>query len=147
MNKYLEKIASFEKTAWDSDYDHGGEYGIAGNRSLTHNMVATNLGKISKDSNLHVSIMTPEGNEVNARKHPEKFKSTLSKIKQLAGNKTDANHSKDHTMEWHRDYSWSVGMDKNNPVLDKYMGKKNEWGSIDSRESAIHHYIHTSYNL
>jgi hypothetical protein len=133
----LDKESEFQKLAWDSDYEDKNEYGIAANRSIINPMVHDMLTKASKDPHVHVMV-----DEFSNRHHPEEFKKRLAEIKTKVPNSNREEHIKNKTMQWDRNHTWSMGMDKNDPVVKSYIGKEDKWGDeIERPEDAITHHL------
>jgi hypothetical protein len=140
-NRYLEKIASFEKKAFDTDYESKDEYGIAANRSIGNNMVHDMLMKASKDPNVHVMV-----DDTSSWHDRPKFEKHMAEIKAKIPAGDAASHTKNGTMQWHRDHVWSMGMKKDNKILNKYIGKEDRWGDEMDNKSAILHHMSSKHN-
>lgn len=146
MNKYLEKVAEFTKTSWDTDYEEGGglfsskEYGIQANRSMgPKHKVWDSLESAVNDPHTNVGIQSMS---------QKKYKETSSwkdgqdavraHIKELR-NEVDPN-KKDL---WDRSDSWSMGMKLDNPILKEYPSEYDP----KSRHASVHTYLHKKHNV
>jgi hypothetical protein len=146
-NKYLEKIASIEKRAFDGDYDSNGEYGVVANRSISNIMVHDMLMKAIKDPNVQVMV-DGDYDSVDHWKDPKKFHEFMADLKTQLPNRTKEEHDKHDTMQWDRNYTWSMGMKKDNPVVMKLIGTEttDRWGDpIEDPQSAILEYLRSKH--
>jgi hypothetical protein len=149
MNKYLQKIAGIEKAAWDSDHEEDGRYYIMANRTIGRNPhLHDELLKASKHKDFHVFVNGPKGEEATSDK-PEKFNKVMDDIRQQLGpKKSKEQHDKDHTMDWHRGYSWGVGIKMDHPEVQKLVGKEDkDWGYKHDKYSAAMRIIHKNLDL
>ena len=91
-NIYLEKIAQFEKRAWETNYDDEDSYGFGANRDIGNHMVVDQLRKVSKDPHLEVLVdgETDDGKwkSFSSKKDPVGFNSHLDYIHNASGAKT-----------------------------------------------------------
>ena len=148
MNKYLVKIASFVKQAWDSDYEDGSEYGVMANRATRSDDVYGALTKAMLDKDLHVTVEGdgPSGayEKHSSKDNPKGLLKMLDHVKSVAI-AAGSDHNK---TAWHRDYVWSIGMDKSHPILKTYLGKEDNGGwPIEDEGSAILHHISSKYSM
>lgn len=107
------KSASLVKQAWDSDFEDGEYYGVSANRATGSTMVVDSLRKAAKDPKVRVQIWGdfPGGkSSYSSKEDPEGFEKGLLHIESKVPKKTLAQHDKDKTMQWHRDFSWEAGI-------------------------------------
>ena len=127
-NKYLEKVAAtlkdiqkarekkaeLTKLAWDGDYgaEPGDtEYGLCANRANRRSDVHSMLLEAAKDKDIHVQVSMHPGEYIDSWKHtPEQFEKYMDNVKK----------DLDTENSWNRDHVWSIGMKKDNPILQKY---------------------------
>lgn len=148
MNKYLLKIASFVKQAWESGYSHDSEYGVTANRATHSDDVYGALHHAMKDKDVHVVVEGdgPSGayEKYSSKDNPAGLLKMLNHVRSVA---IEEGSSPDKTA-WHRDYVWSIGMDKSSPILKSYLGKEDHLGwPIKDAESAILHRISSKYGM
>lgn len=140
MNIYLEKAAALIKAAFDVDFEDGSHYGIASNRSIGNPMVHDMLWRATKDPHVRVGVSDEENDyaEVLFHKNPKRFKEVMDNIRDELGDKgTPESHAKAHTMDWSRNHTWSLSMDRSGKKAQSYIGKQGRYGEIEDADEAV----------
>ena len=126
MNKYIEKVASLEKRAFEVDFEDDTHYGIASNRAIKTPDIIGALRKAAKSGKFNVTV-TDDFGEVPHTDH-ERFHEILNDMEDNGG--------------WDRRQAWSMSMDKNHPEVVKHVGKLDEWMEPKSVRSVIADHIY-----
>ena len=142
MNPYLEKVASLEKRAFDTDFETETHYGIAANRSIGSPDVIGSLRKAAKSNYMKVSVSDDYGNDIDSSDKP-KFEAILNHISDKVEGHGGWDPSNKHSMNWDRDHVWAMSMDKNHPKVRSQVGKEDEWGEEQTETSVIADHVHS----
>lgn len=144
MNPYLEKIASLTKKAFDVDFEDGNHYGIASNRSIGNPDVIGVLRKAVKIPGMRVSISGEDG-EIHSD-NPEAFKKALANVERSVSEHGGWDPSNRNSMNWSRDHSWAMSMDRMHPSVSKLVGTEDKWGETLRAETVIMNYVHRAHS-